>query len=480
MVSLGSQKKVAGLSEKDCKMIRKNWWIFPSIFISCLIIFDQSLSYYFFQDDWFVLDWVRTGNLLSLFSFRTDIIYWRPLSMPIFFALSKSLFGLNPLGYHLIAFIFHLVNIILVYFLMRQLKLKKTLAYFAAFIWGTAAFHFVPLSWLSTTSYILGPTFILSSIIFFLKSRFKFSFLFFILGLLSSELSLTTIPLIIILDDKIKGKIKNLIPFLIAVAPYLIARFIIFPLPANNDYAPIINSKILVSLFWYFAWTFNVAERFSTIFYLSTIKTAVGPFVDFFKLLIGPIFLMITFVVLITISKIKMKIIVRSAIWFLVGLLPVILLPKHTYAMYLTIASIGIIYGLSEALEKIKRFQLEIIAIIVVVWFTSSLSTVNFLRTNHWVANEQAASKAYTAEITAKVKNPPQGSIFVIRNPVGDFASKNGLTIFGSENTLYQSLNDSSAIQVLYNDPSLKSIFPTSQQKAETNTNQRVFEIEPK
>lgn len=453
--------------------------MFPSIFALALIIFHQSLSYYFFQDDWFVLNWIRTGNLLSFFSFRTDIIYWRPLSMPIFFALAKSLFGLSPFGYHLIAFIFHLVNITLVYFLMIELKFKKALAYFAALLWGTAAFHFVPLSWLSTTSYILGPTFIFSSIIFFLKSRFKFSFLFFILGLLTSELSLTTIPLILVSDDKIRGKIKNLVPFLIAITPYLIARFIIFPLPANKDYAPLINSKVLVSLFWYFAWTFNVAERFSTIFYLSTIKTAAGPFVDFFKLLIGPIFLMITFIVLIIASKIKMKIIIRSAIWFLVGLSPVILLPKHTYAMYLTIASIGIIYALTAALGKIKKFQLGVVVIIAIVWFVSSLSTVNLLRTNHWVANEQATSKAYSAAIMGTVKNPPQGSIFVIRNPVGNFASKNGLTLSGSENTLYQSLNDGTAVQVLYNDSTLKSIFPTSQQRVETNTNQQVFEIEP-
>src|SRR3989344_7144783 len=83
----------------------KQFWFFPLIFAFSLFLFYPSLNYYFFQDDWFVLNWVRTGNLLSFFEFRTDIIYWRPISMPIFFWIGEKIFGLNPLGFHLLSFI---------------------------------------------------------------------------------------------------------------------------------------------------------------------------------------------------------------------------------------------------------------------------------------------------------------------------------------------------------------------------------------
>ncbi|MDO8487436.1 MAG: hypothetical protein Q7S45_04030 [Candidatus Curtissbacteria bacterium] len=461
-------------------MTRKNWWIFPSIFILSLIIFSQSLTYYFFQDDWFVLNWIRTGNLFSFFSFRTDIIYWRPLSMPIFFFIGKQLFGLNPLGFHILAFLIHFINIILVYLLIRQLKFEKTLSYFAAFIWGTAAFHFVPLSWLSTTSYIIGPTFILSSIIFFLKSKIKTSFLFFLLGLLTSELTLVTIPLIVLVDENIRKKFKNLLPFLIAVVPYLVVRFFIFPVPASGAYAIAPRKKIISNLLWYFAWTFNVAERFSTIFYLSTVKSAAGYFKDFFKLLIGPLILMLTFWLLTLSLKPNLKILARGFGWFIIGLSPVIFLPDHAYAMYLPIASLGIIYIFCAALEKAKRFRPPIMAVVALLWFISSFLTVDLLRSNHWIGNEQAASRAYMDFLKKEIRTPPHGSIFIFRNPVGNISATNGFTLHDSESTLYQSLNASAAVQVLYDDSTLTSFFPKANQKVEFNQNQPVFEIVPK
>lgn len=461
-------------------MTRKNWWVFPSIFTFSLIIFYQSLTYYFFQDDWFVLNWVRTGNFLSFFSFRTDIIYWRPLSMPVFFFIGKQLFGLNPVGFHILAFLIHFANIVLVYLLARQLKFKKTLSYFGAFIWGTAAFHFVPLSWISTTSYVLGPTFIFSSIILFLRSKFKMSFLLFLVGLLTSELTLVVVPLIITADGNIKKRIRNLLPFIIAVVPYLAARFIIFPVPASGAYAIEPSRKIVSNFFWYFAWTFNTAERFSTIFYLSTIKSAAGYFKGFFKLLIGPLILILIFWLLTFWLKSNLKVMAKGFGWFIIGLSPVIFLPGHAYAMYLPLASIGIIYMLCSSLDKLKRYQLTVITIFSLIWFVSSFITVDFLRTNHWIPNEQATSKSYANFVLENIHKPPHGSVFIFRNPTGNFAVVNNLTLNDSEDTPRQSLNASAAVQVLYNDSTLTSFFPKKNQNLEFGQSQSVFEIEPK
>ena len=68
---------------------------FLGIFAASFYLYYPSLSYYFFQDDWFVLNWVRTDDFWSFFKFRTDIIYWRPLTMPIFFKIGQVFFDLN-------------------------------------------------------------------------------------------------------------------------------------------------------------------------------------------------------------------------------------------------------------------------------------------------------------------------------------------------------------------------------------------------
>ncbi len=461
-------------------MIRKNWWIAASIFIPSLIIFHQSLSYYFFQDDWFVLNWAKTGNLLSFFSFRTDIIYWRPLSMPFFFALSKSLFGLNPFGFHVLALLFHFTNILLVYLFARLLKFKKPTAIFCAFIWGVSAFHFVPLSWLSTTSYIIGPTFILTTIILFLKSKFKTSLLFFALALCSTELSLVVPALILIVDPKPEKRFKNLLPFLLLIIPYVAARFLIFPAPTHSEYAPIVSSKILVNSIWYFSWIFNTAERFSTIFYLSQINSWWILVKEFSSLLAGPVFLMASFTALLLVTKPKTKVLARGLTWFIIGLSPVIFLTGHAYAMYLSIASLGIIYILCTCIESLPRFQKSALLILGSVWFISSFLTVNFLRSNHWISNEQAISKAYSLFVKEEVKNPQHGSTFVFRNAQKDFSDKYNLTLLDSENILYQSLNGDSAIQVLYSDSSLKSIYLKNGKQSNFPPNATFYEISPK
>lgn len=460
-------------------MIRKNWWIFASIFILTLAIFQKSLSYYFFQDDWFVLNWISKESLLSYFSFRTDIIYWRPLTMPIFFAIGKTVFGLNPLGFHLVAFVFHCINICLVYLLARKFKLKQRTAFFAAFIWGVSAFHFVPLSWLSTTSYIIGPTFILGAIILFLKGKYKTSILVFMLALCSTELSIMVPALIAIADPDIKKKFKNLLPFFMLISPYLIARFIIFPAPIRSDYAPSINPIMLLNALWYFAWNFNMAERFSTIFYPSNIKNSAGLIKEFASLLAGPFFLMTSFTLLLLATKPKVEILLRGIAWFIVGLAPVIFLTSHAYAMYLPIASLGIIYILAKTLDSLNRSYAPAIIILGAVWFASSAHTVNFLRTNHWIPNEQAVSKAYSTYTKKEIQNPANDSTFVFQNAQKNFQEKYNLTLLDSEDIVAQSLNGNAAMQVLYDNPSLKSIYLKSGQQQSPTANQIFYEILP-
>src|SRR3989338_7267540 len=147
----------------------KQFWFFPLIFAFSLFLFYPSLNYYFFQDDWFVLNWVRTDEFLSFFTFRTDIIYWRPLSMPIFFWINYKIFGLNPLGFHLVSFSIFLLLLVSIYKLFLILLEKRSISLLGTFLYSIWPVHFMSLSWLSTTSYILMSLFQILSIFFFIN-----------------------------------------------------------------------------------------------------------------------------------------------------------------------------------------------------------------------------------------------------------------------------------------------------------------------
>ena len=453
---------------------------FLGIFAASFYLYYPSLSYYFFQDDWFVLNWVRTDDFWSFFKFRTDIIYWRPLTMPIFFKIGQVFFDLKPFGYHLIVFFFHFLNIILVYILFRTLKVSKKISLMSSFLYGTAAFHFVPLSWLSTTSYVIGPTFILSTLILFLTQKIIFSFTFFLFALAASEFTLIAIPILLILKGINKPTLKKLLPCLIISIFYLIARFFIFPLPRTDQYEIGFGPRILTNLFWYFVWTFNIPEKMSTIFFFSKPKSSIIASLQFIRYLILPIILIITFLFTVFLSELNFKKIIKGVEWFILGISPVLLLPKHAFPMYLTVGAIGLFYLFALSLEKLQIKNNLLLLMFSTIWIISSYLTLSFTKETHWTVNEQAISKAYLGYIVNKVEKPAADSLFVLKPADIDFSQKHGFTLIETEENVKQSLNDQDAIQVIYNDSSLKSIYTTHQRELTFPSSIEIFEINPR
>lgn len=426
---------------------------------AALLLFYPSFGYYFFQDDWFVLNWVGDSSITSLLAFRSDIIYWRPISMTGFFKVASFAFDLKPYLFHLLIFTFHIINCALIYFLFRQLKFAKVISTLIAFLYATAAFHFIPLSWLSTSSYVIGPTFIFSSLLFFLKNNLTISFIFFLLGLSSSELTLTAIPIAFLLSSKFKKTIFSLLPFIITSTVYLVVRFVIIPLPQKGEYELMLVPKIVTNLFWYLAANFNMPEAISTVFYFSNLKNSLVATLDFWPYLIFPIFLITIMGAMMVATRISFKQLAISAGLFLAGLSPVVLLPFHFYPMYIVVASLGIFYALAFTLSQLKFWQTQAVITYGIIWFIASFLTLTFTRTNHWTVNLQSISKAYIDYTKNIVKDPPPNSSFLFRYPIIEFSQKHDLTIVKNEQNIRQALNDQDAMQVVYGDKSLKSFF---------------------
>jgi hypothetical protein len=185
MVFLGNKKKVSRFSKENPSMKTIPIFSLAIIFLISFALFSFTLNYYFFQDDWFVLSWVKTQNPLSFFAFRTDIIYWRPISMPILFFLQNKLFSLNSVAFHLVSFLFFFTLIGAVYKLFTELIKSTKWALITALLYGTWSIHYISLSWISTTSYIIGPLLQTMSFYFLIlanKPRLnRYHFVFFVL-----------------------------------------------------------------------------------------------------------------------------------------------------------------------------------------------------------------------------------------------------------------------------------------------------------
>jgi Tfp pilus assembly protein PilF len=164
---------------------------------------------------WTEIEWMWTTHLLG----RYVPITWMTLG------LDYTIWGMNPLGYHLTSVLFHAVNAVLFYFLALALlrlampdRSKETQAripigaLFAALVFALHPLRVESVAWVTERRDVVSGMFFLLSILAYLRGnpdlpgapiRRKYywaCFGFFILALLSKEIAVTLPVVLLILD----------------------------------------------------------------------------------------------------------------------------------------------------------------------------------------------------------------------------------------------------------------------------------------
>lgn len=436
------------------------------IFVS-LLLYLPSINYFFFQDDWFVLNWVKFSHPFSFFQPRQDIIYYRPLSMPLFFFTQYTIFGLNALAFHAISYSLFIILIISVFKLFSAILGNGKIILVGTFLYSTWAIHFISLSWLSTTSYIIVTLLLVLSLSYFIKfsqnnrrQNYILSFILFFLALLSHEFAIV-FPMVLFAWGfilKNKNYFYLLVPFFLTCLLYLIFKFVIFPVSTSGDYELSLNYLVVNNFIWYLLWAFNIPESFKELINQKFAGESIRRLVQFWNISLPTLFLMVIIAKLVVSSlKKNIRIYLFGFTWFCLGLLPIIALANHSYPVYLSFAGIGFVLILAKALSNIdNRFT----ALLMAIWLVSSIANLKFTRATHWIINEQKISKTYFNHVKSRHLNPPKESAIIFKKPDLPFSQKHNFIIPESSETLKQSLNNQSFAQVFFGDNTIKSYFP--------------------
>ncbi|MBI3379793.1 hypothetical protein HY029_03510 [Candidatus Gottesmanbacteria bacterium] len=439
-----------------------------SIFVS-LFLYRSTINAYFFQDDWFTLRISQVKNLSEFYQFfipRNDIIYYRPLGMQVPFFILRLLFGLNPLPFHILTIVTHAVNIVLVYLLIRLIRKDSFTACLSSFLYAVSAIHYIPMFWSSTYAFILGPTYAVASLIFFILSFRKKENLFYCLSLVSFFIGLfvnemlTVLPIILLLTQFYFNKlnIKRLLPFFLTVFILLTWRFYIFPPPVRDAYQLGIGKELLNNIKAYILWSFNWPEemkaQFITFFninpqFIREFSWYFWPFIITFLTSIILMFLIPLFLIFSKGYHLG-KLLIYSSLWFITGLLPVIFFTQHSFSYYLPISIIGLLLLLSSMFKYLfdlihktsKELAFILIMILLINWSYCTYITIDFNAKIHWAPRRAELSKTLVTEIE---KNYPRSLKKVI--PVSG----------SSENRL--ALNNQDALKVIYNDESIVTAY---------------------
>ncbi len=145
------------------------------------------------------------SNVVWAFS-TTYFANWHPLTW-ISYAIDAQLYGLNPLGYHLVNLLFHGFNIYLLFFVLTKMTGQTGPSAMVAALFGLHPLNVESVAWVAERKNVLSMFFALLTIWAYLsyvkKKSWKnyFSALgFFLLGLMAKPM-IVTLPVILLLLD---------------------------------------------------------------------------------------------------------------------------------------------------------------------------------------------------------------------------------------------------------------------------------------
>ncbi|TAM39844.1 tetratricopeptide repeat protein [bacterium] len=143
-----------------------------SLVILCFLIYAPSLGNGFIWDDdtnLYKNPWIQTTGGLKDIWLSNKIYQYYPVNFTSFW-LEHKLWGLNPSGYHAVNLILHILNVLLVFWVVR--KLYARLAFPVALLFAVHPIQVETVAWITERKNLLSLFFFLSAILAYLRFDF--------------------------------------------------------------------------------------------------------------------------------------------------------------------------------------------------------------------------------------------------------------------------------------------------------------------
>ncbi len=343
-----------------------------------VIVFAPTLSTYFSQDDWVFLSHTYKQPFINIFDHHSEAFY-RPVGQQLFFWLGSNIFGLDAGGFHLLGLSVHLMNIVLLW------KLLRSKNFFLMLFYAVNPVHFVALNWLTQVDIEIAVSFALVSM-HLLRSNLSVrqswtfldiirkvvGFILFLFGVLSHEV-VAFLPVVWWIWFKQK---RMAVIGLAAGLSLIAAKFLANPFSSSADYT--ISTSILgfiSTLKWYGLRALFIPEGVRNFPLWLTIGS------------------LIPAVILVLIFRQKF---IRGMGFYFLGILPVLGFGSHLLAAYA-------IFGIALMAIELGRDNANIrpgmtMILLSVMMALSSVLFVYFSYSNHWSTARGIISQRLTNE----------------------------------------------------------------------------------
>jgi len=206
--NLSREVQTSVLRPTNALWTRSGWFVILLLVLVIAALYGPGLRDYFVSDDFVNIEYSKLNSLQDILGFLTPIgrlWFYRPV-IQILFGLDYSIFGLNPVPYHLQSLVLHCLNTGLVYLLALRLgEGKQLVGLTSAVVFASNWRHDESVWWISSMGDLLAAFFILLTNLLFLaylsdkrKGIYVVSIGTFVLALLSKE-SAISLPLLLFL-----------------------------------------------------------------------------------------------------------------------------------------------------------------------------------------------------------------------------------------------------------------------------------------
>ncbi|MBI5025009.1 MAG: tetratricopeptide repeat protein [Candidatus Omnitrophica bacterium] len=231
-----------------------------AIFLLTAAVYSNIFANQFLMDDWnFIVDWPLIQDWKNFPQFFIGYVppagqegIYSPLKT-LFHAVNYSLFGLNPLGYHIVSLVVHLTGIFLVYKLSYLFIKDERIAFFSALLFGLHPVHVEPVTSMTGSVDLIGVLFMFLAFYLYVKAQrseegfnrklYTCSLLTAFLSIFTHELCLS-LPILLLWYDlcftrqerSYRQMASRVAPFFIIAVFYALCKFLVLGSVTRGQY----------------------------------------------------------------------------------------------------------------------------------------------------------------------------------------------------------------------------------------------------
>jgi len=321
--------------------------------VAVAVCYGQLAGYFFAQDDFILLERAAFAPAAAVFDFFSRAPgHFRPLTKGAYFVVFGRLFDLNAALYHVCSLLVHALNALLVWRVLRRLRVDELGALFGAAAFALSAAFFHVLAWISCIQQLLGATFMLLALaagIAYLDARRArdrwVSLVAYALALASVEQT-AAVPIVLAAVAWLRpagGRrlrwreiATALWPHAALMVAYLALIFLWKTLPADGDYQFSVGGNLVRNLVTYLGWSLA---------YHMTMPMEMAVPVLSFRASHGALIALVAY----HLARGRWRDVVFGLGTYLAGIAPVAFLENHTFYLHTYVPVIGIVYLVARA-----------------------------------------------------------------------------------------------------------------------------------